>query len=31
MFEIENSSNIMILVGNDKETKIVVESFLQAN
>lgn len=30
-FEIENSSNILVLMGNDTDTKIIVESFLQAN
>lgn len=27
-FEIENSSNILVLMGNDSDTKIIVESFL---
>lgn len=27
-FEIENSQNLMVLVGNDNDTKIIVESFL---
>jgi hypothetical protein len=30
-FEVDNTNNIMILVGNDQDTKVVVESFLQAN
>eukprot|EP00347_Sterkiella_histriomuscorum_P005755 403355392 len=30
-FEVDNTQNIMILVGSDQDTKIIVESFLQAN
>lgn len=30
-FEIENSQNILLLIGNDQDTKVVIESFLQAN
>lgn len=29
--EIDNSSNILLLVGNDTDTKVIVESFLNAN
>jgi hypothetical protein len=31
MFDIENSNSILLLIGNDTETKVIVESFLQAN
>lgn len=27
-FKIENSQNILVLVGNDQDTKVIVESFL---
>jgi hypothetical protein len=30
-FEIDNSQNYLVILGNDLDTKIVVESFLQAN
>jgi hypothetical protein len=30
-FEIENSNNILVLIGNDQDSKAIVESFLQAN
>lgn len=30
-FEIENSQNVMVLVGHEQDTRVVVESFLQAN
>ena len=31
MFEIDNSHNIMLVEGNEHDTKLLVESFLQAN